>query len=258
MHLIPQDYLLGATALVLEVLVCACAFRRRLYLRLPFFTIYLALVLARTLFGWLVYSAWGYESRIAFYFFWVSQAMLVAARAAAIAEIAWRALRDYRGIWALAWRLLCGIALLLLVNAALDAHASKSRIATFVLSAERGLELAAAVVLLTLLFVSGYYGIRLEPVQRMVALGLGFYSTIQVLNNSIASEWLSQFFHWWASIRMISFQVALLIWWWALRKPLPAVTAAPVLLSQNVYDELTPQINHRLRLLNQRLLEILK
>ena len=90
MQLPALDYLLWATALLLEVMVCAFALRRRLYQQLPLFTAYLTLVAARSLFGWWVYSVWGYESRIAFYYFWVTQAMLLSARAAAIAEVAWR------------------------------------------------------------------------------------------------------------------------------------------------------------------------
>ena len=51
MHLTPGEYLLWAAGLLLDVLVCALALRRRLYLRLPMFTSYLALLVTRTLSG---------------------------------------------------------------------------------------------------------------------------------------------------------------------------------------------------------------
>ena len=256
MHLTLGESLLGAASTLLELLVCAFAFRRRLYLRLPFFTAYLALLVGRTLILWWFYLGPGYGSRVSFYYFWVSQGILLAARAAAVAEIAWRALRGYRGVWALGWRVLLIIALFLLLHATLDARGSRPWISPFILTAERGLELAAVGILVLLLAICRYYGIQLEPVQKMIALGMGLYSAVQVLNNSVLR--VTHYFAMWNEIRIVSFQVALVIWLVALRKPLPATAPAPPLLPQRVYDELSPQVNYRLRALNQRLLEILK
>jgi len=258
MALSPESYLLGAASLLLEVGVCAYALRWRLYLRLPWFTGYLTLLVGHTLLVWFLYLGGGYDSRLTFYCYWATQGLLLTARAAVVAEIARRALREYRGIWALGWRLLCGVALLLLVHAALDARGNSAWIATFLVAAERDLELAVVGVLVLLLAICRYYGIRLEPVQRMVALGMGFYSALQVFNNSFLQAWLPGYFQVWNDIRVVSFQVALVMWIVALWRPLPVVTPAPALLPQTVYDELSPQMNYHLRLLNQRLLEILR
>jgi hypothetical protein len=258
MHLTLGDYLLSGTSLLLDVVVCAFAFRRRLYLRLPLFTSYMTLLVTRTLILWWFYLGPGYNSHVTFYYYWVTQSILLAARAAAIAEIAWRTLRGYRGIWALGWRLLGGVALLLLVHAALDARGHSAWIATFLVTAERDLELAVVGVLVLMLVICRYYGIRLEPVQQMVALGMGFYSAIQAFNNSVLQAWLPGNFQVWSDIRVVSFLVAQAIWVAALWRPLPVVTHAPALLPQTVYDELSPQMNYRLRVLNQRLLELLR
>ena len=256
MHLTLSDYLLWAASTLLEVVVCAFAFRRRLYLRLPLFTAYLALLVSRTLILWWFYLGTGYGSRVSFYYFWVTQGILLAARAAAVAEIAWRALREYRGVWALGWRVLLIIALFLLLHATLDARGSRPWISPFILTAERGLELAAVGILVLLLAICRYYRILLDPLQKTIALGMGFYSAVQVLNNSVLR--VTHYFPMWNQIRFISFQVALVIWLLALLRPLPAAVPAPALLPQSVYDELSPQVNYRLRILNQRLLEILK
>jgi hypothetical protein len=258
MSLLPESYLLGAASLLLEVGVCAYALRRRLYLRLPWFTAYLTLLVGHTLLVWFLYLGGGYDSRLTFYCYWATQGLLLAARAAAVAEIARRALHGYCGVWALGWRLLCGVALLLLAHAAVDARGNSAWIATFLVTAERDLELAVVGVLVLLLAICRYYGIRLEPVQQMVALGMGFYSALQVFNNSVLQAWLPGYFQVWNDIRMVSFQAALVIWLLALRRPLPALAPAPALLPQEVYDELSPQLNYRLRILNQRLLEILR
>jgi hypothetical protein len=258
MHLTFGVYvLLGANSL-LELVVCAYAFRRRLYLRLPLFTAYLTLLFLRNLVLWWFYLGPGYDSRAAFDYFWVTQGLLLAARGAAIGEIAWRVLHRYRGIWAVGSLVLIGIALFLLIQAGLSAVGNRFWPAPFVLTAERGLELAAVVILVTLFYLSRYYGIRMGSVQRMVALGLGVYSAVQVINISFMQEWLTRYFHWWANIRVISFLVALAIWWLALRKPLPAERPAPKLSAQEIYDGLAPQVSFRLRKLNETLLELLK
>ncbi len=256
MQLSSHSVLLGVTSSLLAVLVCSIALWRRLYLRLPLFTAYLVLLAGRDALAWWFYLDLGYTSRAASYYYWITQGILVTARAAAVAEIAWRALREYRGVWALAWRVLLIIALFLLLQATLDARGSRAWISPLILTAERGLELAAVGILVLLLAICRYYGIQLEPVQKMIALGLGFYSAIQVLNNSVLR--VTHYFPMWNEIRIISFQVALVIWLLALLRPLPKAVPAPALLSQSVYDELSPQVNQRLRVLNQRLLEILK
>ncbi len=253
-----SNFFLAMASSLLQLAVCVLAWRRRLYLRLPLFTAYLTLLLVRTLFLWVLYLSVGYDSPLSFQGYWVSQGILLAARGVAVAEIAWRAVREYRGVWALGWRLLCGIALLLLVHAAVDARGAASWIAPFLLTAERDLELAVLGILVVLLTLCRYYGIRLEPVQKMVALGMGFYSAIQSLNNSFVQDWLARYFTAWSAVRVFSFEVTLVIWLVALRRPLPAAAPAPVLLPQKLYDELSPQVNNRLRVLNQRLLEILK
>jgi hypothetical protein len=258
MHFTLDYILLGAASSLLEVVVCALALRRRLYARLPLFTTYLAILVTHELTLWWFYLGSGYDSRLTFYYFWVTQGILVAARAAAVVEIAWRALRGYRGVWALGWRLLCFFGLILLFHAAMDAHGNASFLIGFIVTAERDLELAVAVVLVALLAFGRYYRIRLDPVQRMVALGLGFYSAVQVLNNGLPRAWQTLYFDWWNAIRMTGFLATLVIWLVALRKSLAEAAPAPTLLPQGVYDELSPQVNYRLRVLNERLLEILK
>ena len=258
MQLSGWDYALWAATSLLSAGVCALAFWRRLYLRLPLFTSYLTLLVIQDLFVWGAYLIWGFASPVAFYCFWVTQVTVLTGRAVAIGEIAWHALREYRGVWALGWRVLSVIAALLLLHAALNTHDNTFRIVKFLLTAERNLELTAAGILVTLLAICRYYQIRLEPLHRMVALGLGLYSTVQVLNSTFLRELRVEYLGLGNLIRMVSFVAVLLIWLLALRKPLPTAAEAPILLPQHIYDEVAPQVNYRLRLLNQRLLEILK
>ena len=259
MHLTLTDYLLWGTTTLLNAVVCLYAFRRRSYIRLPMFTAFITLLLVRTPgLRWVSVPGPGYTSPLAFTYYWVTLALLLVVHAAAIVEIARCALRDYRGVWALGWRVLSLTAFLAVLYAAVDAHANAHSIAMFILSSERGLELTASVVLMMLLLLCAYYLIRPESVVRLVAVGLCFYSAVQVLNNTLLHAWPTRYFPWGSAIRQGSFVVSLLIWIHALRKPLAVRTPGPELLPQQVYDRVAPQVNYRLRALNDRLREVLR
>ena len=259
MHLTLTDYLLWGTTTLLDLVVCVYAFRRRLYLRLPMFTAYVTLLLVRKLGLWWMYVVGpGYTSSLTFDYFWVTQTLLLAARAAAIVEIARRSLSEYRGVWALGWRVLSLLAFFVVVYAGVDALGNAHWVAMFILSSERGLELAASAVLIMLFLLCAYYQIRMESVVRLVATGLCFYSAVQVLNNTLLQASLARYFSWGSAIRQASFVVPLLIWIYALRKPLAVQAPVPELLPQQVYDQVAPQVNYRLRALNDRLRGMLR
>ncbi len=258
MELTSAEYSLWVLSTVLNAVLFALVLWRGVCRRLPFFSAYVAVVLFGGLLRWAVYRQAGYGSQMAWYVGWITQAGMFLARSLAVVELCWQSLRPYRGIWALTWRLLLVIALLLAINAALDARGDAHWIVPFVLTAERGLELAAAAVLLSLLLTTGYYGIPMQLPHRLIALGLCFYSTVQVLNDSLMRGWLPQYMAWWNGIRIVSFLVALMVWCAALWKHMPAAESLPRLLSERAYQEITSAVNFRLRTLNQRLLEILK
>ncbi len=258
MHPALSSYTLWVSGTVLEFLLVTLAIRQGLFRRLPVFAAYLLLVALHEIGWWSIVHTLGYAARPTFYFYWVSQTLLVSARALVIAELCQSILASYRGVWALAWRILLFIASVLLGAAAWIAFGNTSWITLFILTAERGLEIAAVGILIALLLISRYYQIRLQPLQRLIALGLGCYSAVQILNNSFMREFLGHYFDWWGWVRVTSFQVALILWLLALRKPLPAATPSPFLLPQEIYDQVTPQVSYRLRALNDRLTEILK
>jgi hypothetical protein len=222
--------LLWSSAFILEILVFILALRRRLHLQLPLFSLYLALLVTRAVFIFMVYHSTGYTSHLAFHSYWITQAVLLSGRAAAIAELAWVASRNYPGFrLVLKWVLAC-IAAILLLRAAFVAVENASRLPSFVLNLERDIELAAAVILVVLLALSGRYQVRLETPQRLIAIGLFVYSLVQVLNNVVSRQWLQSYFHWWAVVRILSFHAALLIWLIALARPLPAPAKMPAQL----------------------------
>ncbi len=254
MQLTPFDYGLWIVSTLLQGAVCGLLLRGGLYLRLPIFSSYAWLNLLSLALVWWAYLRLDYSWM--FYVGWVAFAVALLARGLVVGELCRRVLRPYIGVWALAWRILIGVAMLLVVYAGLAAYSNRNPLEVFLFTAERGLELAAAVLLILLLGISHYFRIRVDRLSQLLVLGLGTWSLLQVVNNMALLLW-SDYYHWGSAVKMLGFHLSLIIWIAALRKPIPQEEQVP-LLPQPVYDALAPQTNLKLRLLNERLLEIFK
>lgn len=252
------DWFYWIAAASLETIVFALAIRRKLFQRLPFFTAYLGLLLANDFGLWFVYKLAGFRSLISFDSYWTIEALLVIARALAVYNISQWLLHSYAGVWRLAKPFLGAIAAVLVLGATFATPDSEHRIETTILTADRGLELVVVGVLLVGLAFCRYYGVRIERYIGLIALGLGFYSAVQVANNTFLQRWVHSYFPMWADLRHASFNIATGCWLVALLRPLPAEQPTPILLASSEYDSLTPQVTARLRGLNTRLLEIWK
>jgi len=241
-----QDLLWGLGT-GLKVLVCALAFYRHLHRRLPFFTLYAALLPAEVAVVWGAYHTWGYTSRAAWYAYWCALAVILLARGLVIAELCWVSLRKYPGLWSFTRRVLILVALVLLSSAAFAAARSTYRLVAFVLTAERGLELASLVILISLFAISVRYRVWLEPMDRNIVLGFALYSTFQMLNSTFMTPRLAPYFPWWESVRVGCFDVALVLWLLPLLKPLPVPAPAPALISEGTTAQLLRRLLGKMR-----------
>lgn len=245
----------------LEVFVLCIACVRKLGSRLPFFFAYLALLVANEIILFAIYRLSGLNSKLYLYGYWLLQFTFITLRAVVVYEVCQRILSAFVGVWKLVNRLLFVVAGVLGIVVLLSAYGNPYRITAAILTEERGLELVVVCLLVAGLAFCRYYRVRFEHYLVWVALGLGFYSAVQIADNTFLHHWSS---HWashfavWEALRHYSFDVALLMWIWALKEPLPAKEPAPALLSSNVYQTLSPVITTRLRELNTRLLEIWK
>jgi hypothetical protein len=252
---------LWALILCAQIGVCYLILRRSAHKYLLFFLLYLVSDLAESAVNFLAYHHVGFSSRSGYIVGWSNQALVVVVRGLAVAEICKNALRDYRGIWAAGWRVLTGVGALVTLYAGLSAVMARHKafwVTQVVLAADRGLELALVAVLLSLLLFVRYYEIELRPPHKALVVGFCFYSCVIVLNNTILSVWLHKYASLWNGIQMSSYFVALITWLQALYKLVPARPKIPVLLPRTVYEEYAPQFNYRLRLLNDRLMGMLK
>ena len=128
---------LSGVTLGFETILCAVVCLRKLQSRLPFFTIHAALLLIGTLNVELIYYHFGFHSSAAYYAYWATAGVIVLSRGFAIAELCRHALRSYRGIWALAWRILVLMAVVFFAHAAWDAWGQPERVEIYGLTLER-------------------------------------------------------------------------------------------------------------------------
>jgi hypothetical protein len=264
-----------------QIVLCVLVYSRNLQRRLPFFTAYITWLVTKTLALQFVYHHYGFRSPAAYYASWFTTGADLIARSLVIAELCRYELRAYRGIWALTWRALAVLALLLLGHAAVDAWGQPDRLVIYGLTLERDLGISSIVILLAVLIVSNYYDLSLDPVREWIAVGMFFFCAVEVVNSTMLREtFTTHLFPWffsryidawsairpaverangsWSAIRSYAFIVSMSIWCFALRKPLPAPVRAPLLLPKEIYGELSPAINLHLRAFNDRLQEILK
>src|SRR5579863_2812652 len=275
-----ETFLIWST-LSFEIALCGFVFARKVQRILPLFAAYAWVLLSCGIGVWLAYSYFGFGSLTSYYAYWVATLLNAAARSLAIAELCHYGLRSYRGIWALGWRVLTGVSILLLGHAAIDTWGQPNRVAIYGTTLDRDLALASIVILAVLLLFRNYYGIALVLLQKAIAVGICFICVVDVIGNtilrSIFTGYLYSYFLtnqkalWdalspqfervrdtWSTIHLFSFMFSMGIWCFALRKPLPAPSETPVLIPAEVYRELSPAINMRLTTFNDRLLELLK
>lgn len=248
----------AATAAI-EAAVLVLALRRKLFDRLPVFTVYLCVLVASEASIWLAYRLAGVSSHTSFYTYWTIQGILIFCRAAVVYEICRVLLYSYAGIWKFCRPLLILLGFVLASGAALTARQEAHPISATTLMADRGLEFTVVGILILGLIFCRYYGVQIERHLGWIALGLGFYSAVQVANNTFLGTWFTRGDNLiWQDLRILSFNVATIFWLVALWKPFPARQPAPVLLDRGEYDRLAPQMTLRLRELNSRLLEMWK
>jgi hypothetical protein len=230
-------------------LLCLLLFRRNIR-SFPLFTAYLLINLSKALLLHFAYKIWGFSSPISYGIAWGSEAIVICARALAVAELCRLLLVGCRGIWSLAWRvLLTCAALVLLYSFFVSAHSWDLAL----LGASRALELTIAAVIVVLFVFLRHYQVVSEPSVRSLALGFCVYSCIAVLNYTILQRWLEAYAPLWSALGVFAYLACLLVWTWALRKSIPRPVLSPMLLPSSVYRQLSPEINSRLHALNEQL-----
>lgn len=190
------------------------------------------------------------------YIYWPIEFALSTLRLLTIAEISRRFLRGYPAIWAFASWLLSGLSVAFLLWTASSAIEYMHRVRRFILLTDHHFEFMQAVLLLTLLFIAAYYRIRLPALYHFILIGIGFYSSIQVVNNILALHQTvipNSLFDY---IRRSAIAASLVIWTFGIWRSPGISDSGPSLISQSTYDQLAPEVHARLKELNDKLSDL--
>jgi hypothetical protein len=239
------------TAIAQTLLLCLLVARRNANIY-PAFTVYIFMTLAQSGLLFAAIRGSGFSSLTSYRIGWATQSVVMGARAFAVGELCRHVLGRFRGVWLLArWILVaCGGAVLIYALLAAN-HQWKFLLNT----AELGLELAIAAVIVTLLLFARYYDVVVTPPLRLLAIGLCLYSCVSVLNDAVLERWLGRYIFFWNILGMAAFLGCLLLWTWAFRSPASQTAASPRFLDGSVYLNTIPEMNWRLRSLNEQLMQ---
>ena len=240
-------------SLALQVVVVCYLLSRKLWLVYPGQSAYF---LVNVLQGGLLiaaYRRWGYFDHRTQLAGWGSEILVLVMRAWAIADICRLLLGRYRGVWGLAWRLLLVLGISLIGYSIIAAGRVWNQA---VLKANIGLELSTLLILVVLFLFARHYEIVASPAVRALALGFLIYSSFTVVNDKILQQWLVSYIPRWQFFSTLPFIFCVGLWFWAVRQPVAKTAAALSVLPRDVYYALAPEVNLRLRLLNERLLRL--
>src|SRR5437879_3687911 len=190
----------------------------------PFFFTYVLIAFLQSVVLMVSYRLWGFSSSNAVRIAWGTQGLVILGRGLAVAEICRRLLGRYRGIWALAWRILVGSAVLVLLYSLAIAGFEWQLLA---LNANRGLELTITVVLVMLFLFAHYYELAMEAAARLLGIGFFLYSCFAVLNDTMLESWKYRYATLWHVVGRLAYLASLLPWNWAFRKRQLEITLDP-------------------------------
>jgi hypothetical protein len=246
----PLSLILWGSATLLTLILLACLILRRQYHNFPLFGLYLVVNLTQTVVGIILYDSHGFTSAFTYQVAWTTQAVVMVARALAATEVGYLVLGSYKGVWALAVRIVgfCGLVVFLVALSA-GRISYQSSVSTL----EIGLEACIGTGIAGLFLFARYYDVCIAPPIALLGLGLGLLSCFKIFNDLLYERLSRTFGNAWNYGGSAAFVGVLLIWIWGFRKPAVVKSPEPALKPASVYASLIPQVNQRLSLLNQQL-----
>jgi len=247
-----------ACSTLVQLIVLVLLFLKGNSGRVPFFTAYMALNVCQAGFLLVLYFIPGTSSATTFALAWVSECVTLVAQALATTEILGITLKPYPGIWGLGWRALASTSVLVVMFVALTSRGQNAGERLFELN--RGYHLTFATAVIACLLLVRYYSIRVPSAYKMILGGFCLNSCVEVLIYTFIQFLFHKGFEvhqaTWQFLTTLSFVAALVIWMVAVRKPFPAEDRQIASVSDSEYQRLSPEINERLRQLNERLLRL--
>lgn len=244
------------TTTVLEVALLTMLVYRRASQKYPFLAAYLACALLQSAGIAVLYRVEGLSEWTVWEIAWSTQAVVTAMRFLVLVELAGKVLTPYTGIRILAKWLMVSVGLLVLGYALLI---SKGKWDWMLMNGVRGLELAMAATIVTMLLFARYYRLPLRTLPRALAVGLCLYSSFYVIDYSLLEKIVRQYSDFWNFLGILTFLASLTVWFRAtMRYCADEEAAQPAIISQAVYGKLSSELNLRLYLLNRQVTQMLR
>ena len=246
-----------ALTTITELILVVYLVRRKLFRSHPFFFAYILAVILQSVLMAATYAVWSFQSYRAWVIYWLSQLAVAIVRFAAVIELTRQILSPFSGIWALGRRVLLAAAGGVLLYAAL---LSREYYYKYPLNVDRGVGLAVAAVIVTLLLFARYYGLPMNNLDRSLCIGFCLYSCFSVINDSLFEKWLLGYLNFFNFLGVLTFLASLFLWLGAARaysETAPAPARDPVVMPKELYGKLSTELNVRLRLLNEHLSQLL-
>ena len=245
-----------ALTTTLELVLFVQFVRRKIGRIYPLFFAYLGSVILQSFAVASLYRTQNLDKMIVWKIAWLTQGVVVFVRALALVELNRRVLARYIGIWGLARRIFLGVAAVVIVY---DLFLSKGQWQWLILNGIRGLELAMAAVIVTMLIFARYYRVPVNQLQRALAIGLCLYSIFYVINYSLLEKVLREYSFVWNFLGLFAFIASLLVWIGAVhRYASVAEVSAPQTIPAELYGMISSEVNTRLILLNRQLMRFLR
>jgi hypothetical protein len=244
-----------ALTTTLELALFVQLVRRKLGRIYPLFFSYLVSVISQSIAVAVLYRTPNLDKVTVWKIAWGTQGLVVLMRSLVLVELNRRVLRRYIGIWALARKLFLGVAAAVI---AYDLVLSKGQWQWLIMNGIRGLELAMAAVIVTMLLFARFYRVPVNALERALAVGLCLYSTFYVINYSLLERIIQQYAVLWNFLGLFAFMASLLVWITATNRYAPAEeVAVPLAIPAELYGKLSSEVNSRLLLLNRQLIQFL-
>ena len=238
-----------------ECILFAQLARRKFLVRYPWFSLYVASTVVQSAVIAAIYRTFGSSQPWVWNLAWATQVIVVFFRFLCVVEVTKKILRGYSGIWALAWRLLTTVGILVLVNSLLF---SKGDWYWVSLNLDRGMELSIAAIIVTLLLFARYYRLPIQPLHSTLMVGFCLYSVFFVLNYTLLEKYSAKLANFWGFLDILTYLATLLIWLDAVSRHLePAAQPPSPTIPKELYGKLSSELNLRLYHLNQQLNQLL-
>jgi hypothetical protein len=239
-----------------EIVLVFYLIHRKLVRSHTWLLLYLCCTVLQSGLGVIIYSLFDFRGAATRNIIWSSQAVVITMRFCAVYEMARRILARYVGIWAFAQRVLLIVAAGVLLYTAVF---SDKHLSMMILTVDRGAEMAIASFIVGLLLFARYYMLEINPLDRALSIGFCLYSCFYVINDSLLERWMEPYVGFWGFMDVITFLACLLIWIHAVRAYAPTREfATPKTVPSGLYGALSPEVNVRLRLLNDQLAQLLR